>query len=100
MICKCMRLASRSAIESPSSANSGSYASSGVSSELDEAWRGLDFLEDSRSEEREEGRKGVVGRERGRRVLEEGRWCVLPAEGMGVDILRVFCSGDSEVVVL
>ena len=59
-----MKLASRSAIESVSSANCGSSASSGISP-LCEEWYAL-FCE-LRREEREEGRRGVVGREMGER---------------------------------
>src|SRR5277367_2883062 len=59
--CKCMKLASKSAIESDSSANAGSNDSRGAS----DAPMRLD-LPDSR----DEGRKGVVGRDVGRRLLE------------------------------
>ena len=59
-----MKLASRSAIESVSSANCASSESSG-NLPLCEEWYAL-FCE-LRREEREEGRKGVVGREMGER---------------------------------
>ena len=43
-------------------------------------------LPDSRREEREDGRRGVVGRERGRRVVEVERWMLLlPAWGVVED---------------
>lgn len=39
-------------------------------------------LPDSRSDDREDGRKGVVGRERGRRVVELERLVLLSAGGV------------------
>jgi hypothetical protein len=77
MICRCMKLASRSAIESDSSANSGSKTSRGRGPLLD--------LPDSRREEREDARRGVVGRESGRRVAELERLVLLPAWGVVED---------------
>src|ERR1700760_4434155 len=53
--CKCMKLASKSAIESDNSANSGSNTSSGTSLVLPTL-----FLADSRREDLEDGLKGVV----------------------------------------
>jgi hypothetical protein len=70
--CRCIKLASRSAMESDSSANAGSNASSGAS----DAPPMLDFP-DSRKEEREEGRNGVVGRDVGLRVLDPERLTLL-----------------------
>lgn len=72
-----MKLASKSAIESESSAKEGSNASRGTS---EAPLR--DALPDSRSEEREDGRRGVVGRDIGRRVAEVERWLLLPAWGV------------------
>jgi hypothetical protein len=72
--CKCMKLASKSAIESDSSANAGSNTSKGAF----DAPPMLD-LPDSRREEREEGRSGVVGRESGLRLPEVERFTLLPA---------------------
>lgn len=68
MICKCMKLASRSAMESESSAKAGSKLSRGNA----EPPPVLD-LPDSRKEEREAGRKGVVGRETGLRLADTAR---------------------------
>jgi hypothetical protein len=73
-----MKLASRSAIESESSANAGSKASRGASDAPPKL-----PLPDSRREEREDGRRGVVGRERGRRLPEVDRLMLLPP-GWGV----------------
>lgn len=53
---KCIRFASRSAMASDSSPNCGSKASSGNG-----AW--LLALAESRKDDREEGRNGVVGRD-------------------------------------
>ena len=80
MSCKCMRLASRSAIESASSANCGSRASSGASfcELVDWAW-----VVEARKEEREEGRRGVVGRDVGERERVRLRGWV----GRGWDIV-------------
>ena len=74
MICKCMKLASKSAVESDSSAKEGSNASRGTA---DAPLK--DALPDSCREEREDGRRGVVGRESGRRVADVDRWLLLPA---------------------
>ncbi|CAL3971694.1 unnamed protein product [Diplocarpon coronariae] len=63
--CMFMKLSSKSAIESDSSANEGSNASRGAY----DAPPMLAFP-DSRKDEREEGRRGVVGREIGLRVPE------------------------------
>jgi len=67
-----MKFASKSAIESDSSAKAGSKVSTGAS----DAPATLD-LPDSRREEREDGRKGVVGRETGLRVPDVGRFTLL-----------------------
>lgn len=63
--CKCMKLASKSAIESENSAKVGSNDSRGAA----DAPMMLD-LPDSRNDDRDEGRNGVVGRDVGRRLLE------------------------------
>lgn len=55
---KCIMLASRSAMASDSSAKAGSKALSGKAPSLAEP-----PLAESRRDEREEGRRGVVGRE-------------------------------------
>ena len=60
--CKCMKFASRSAIESDSSAKAGSKDSRGNSEEPAPAAK----LWESLREVLELGRKGVVGREEGR----------------------------------
>lgn len=60
-----MKLASKSAIESDSSAKAGSNDSRGAS----DAPRRLD-MPDSPKDDRDEGRKGVVGRDVGLRLLE------------------------------
>jgi hypothetical protein len=70
--CKCMKLASKSAIESDNSAKAGSNDSRGAS----DAPMMLD-LPDSRNDDREEGRKGVVGRDVGRRLLEPDLFVLL-----------------------
>ncbi len=72
--CKCRKVAAKSAIESDSSAKDGSKASRGTS-ELPLR----DALPDSRNEDREEWRRGVVGRESGLRVAELERLLLLPA---------------------
>lgn len=79
-----MKLASRSAIESDSSANEGSNASRGTSEDPPR-----DALPDSRNEEREDGRRGVVGRERGLRVPEVERLVLLPACGVAEEDMMV-----------
>ena len=65
-------------MESDNSANDGSKASSGRVSDTPPT---LAF-QDSRREDREDGRKGVVGRERGLRVPELDRFALLPAWGV------------------
>jgi hypothetical protein len=75
--CKCIKFASRSAIESESSAKEGSKASRGTS----DAPLML-ALPDSRSDDREDGRRGVVGREMGLRLPEVERLMLLPACGV------------------
>lgn len=76
---KCMKFASKSAKLSFNSAKDGSKASSGRS----DAPRKL-ALPDSRREDRDEGRRGVVGRERGLRVPEVDLFALLPASVWGV----------------
>ena len=71
--CRCMRLASRSAIESDNSAKAGSSESKG---KLDEAPPPGVNVWLSRNDVRELGRSGVVGRERGR-LREDKRLVVL-----------------------
>jgi hypothetical protein len=61
MSCKCIRFASRSAIESLSSANCGSRCSKPV------GIVSFGSAVDARKEEREEARRGVVGRDMGER---------------------------------
>lgn len=73
--------ASRSAMLSESSAKPGSSASIGVAAELSDPW-GRERL--PRSDPRDGGRSGVVGREGGFLVWEEGR--------------RVCCDADCGVV--
>lgn len=67
---------------SDNSANAGSKASMGVS-ELPP----LALLRDSRREDREEGRRGVVGREIGRWVEVERFWVLLVGRGVVEDML-------------
>jgi hypothetical protein len=83
--CICMKLASKSAIESDSSAKAGSKDSKGAS----EAPATLDFLPDSRRDERDDGRRGVVGRERGLRLPDVERFTLLPAWGVVEDDIVV-----------
>jgi len=71
--CRCIKLASKSAIESDSSAKAGSKLSRGSS----DAPPVLD-LPDSRRDDLEEGRKGVVGRETGLRVADVDLLLPLP----------------------
>ena len=75
-----MKLASRSAIESDNSAKAGSNASRGASDGPP-----ILALPDSRREEREEGRSGVVGRDRGLRLPEVELFVLLPAWGVVED---------------
>lgn len=70
-------------MESDNSAKAGSNASMGASEIPPPAL----FRPDSRKEEREEGRRGVVGREMGRRVPEVERLMLLVAWGVVEDIL-------------
>jgi hypothetical protein len=72
-----MKFASRSAIESDNSAKEGSKASRGTSHAPPKL-----ALPDSRREEREEGRRGVVGREMGLRLPDVERLILLPACGV------------------
>jgi hypothetical protein len=87
--CRCIKLASKSAIESDNSANAGSKASRGAS-----VAPPMLVFPDSRNEDLEEGRKGVVGRESGLRLPEPDRLVLLPACGVvEEDILDCQCSG-------
>jgi hypothetical protein len=79
MSCKCMKLASRSARLSLSSANWGSRASRAVEAEGLVEWV-YEADWELRREEREEGRRGVVGREMGER--ERGRWVDMLLDGL------------------
>jgi hypothetical protein len=72
--CKCIKFASKSAIESDNSANEGSNASRGNSEPPP-----TEALADSLKEDLEEGRSGVVGLEIGLRVPEWERLVLLPA---------------------
>jgi hypothetical protein len=75
--CRCMKLASRSAMESASSANAGSRASMADLPPL----IGLTYPAPpvpSRKDDLELGRKGVVGREEGP-LWREAERCTLPA---------------------
>lgn len=69
-------------MESESSANAGSKASRGASDAPPKL-----PLPDSRSDERDEGRRGVVGRERGRRLPEVERLMLPPAWGVPEDMM-------------
>lgn len=71
-----MKLASKSAIESDNSAKAGSKASRGAS----DAPPMLAFP-DSRKEDLEDGRKGVVGRDKGLRLPEFDRFVLLRLGG-------------------
>lgn len=73
-------MASKSAIESVNSAKAGSSESSGVSPKLD--------FPDSRKEEREDGRNGVVGRLFGLRVRDPDRFMLL-SRGVVEDMARM-----------
>jgi hypothetical protein len=79
--CTCIRLASRSAIPSENSAKAGSSSSSGrgsasrSSSGLSPWTRRRRALAESRRDEREMGRRGVVGREGGLRERDAERRC-------------------------
>lgn len=62
--CRCIKFASRSAIESVNSANCGSNASSGKAPDCEELCA---LFCELRRDERDDGRRGVVGREIGER---------------------------------
>lgn len=70
--CKCIKLASRSAMPSANSANAGSSASSGDASVFPRVG-----VCEERRELRDGGRSGVVGRAGGvcERVLDDERFC-------------------------
>jgi hypothetical protein len=98
-----MKFASRSAIESDSSAKAGSKISKGAS----EMPPMLD-LPDSRKEDLEDGRRGVVGRDVGRRVFEPDR-LTLSSSGLFEDDIMIadlfafvssFCTEALEHIVL
>ena len=78
-----MKFASKSAIESDSSANAGSKDSRGESDTAP-----MLALPVSRKDEREEGRNGVVGREVGRRLTEPDL-LVLPPSGVAEDDIYI-----------
>lgn len=82
---KCIMLASRSATASDSSAKAGSKAFRGNGSEPPSTLR----LAESRNEEREEGRRGVVGRDV--RVLELERLALLSWADSLADIAGCVC---------
>ena len=85
MSCMCIKLASKSAIESLSSANAGSKASSGKAEVLTPKRPGVNVWL-SRRLVRDEGRSGVEGRDGGLRLAEVERlegWLesfILPVE--------------------
>jgi hypothetical protein len=83
MSCRCIKFASRSAIESVSSANCASSASSGKPP-LCEGWYAL-FWE-LRREEREDGRRGVVGRDMGERCGRRLREFERGAEEVSISV--------------
>lgn len=99
--CRCMKLASRSAIESLSSANCGSRASRARAGTTP-------LLCDPRNDDLEEGRRGVVGRDTGerdrgrtgRRLREAERGCSMFDEAReGFDVVqtlyrRMCCNYD------
>lgn len=93
--CKCMRFASKSAIESDNSAKAGSNDSRGAC----DAPIALD-LPDSLNDDRDKGRRGVVGRDVGRRVLEPDL-LVLLSRGVVEDdmIMNVVCLLPLEVLI-
>lgn len=70
--CRCMKFASRSAIESLNSAKAGSSDSSGKAEVLAPRLPGVKVWL-SRREVREDGRRGVEGRDGGLRVAEMER---------------------------
>lgn len=77
-------------MESDSSAKAGSKASRGAL-----AYPLVLFLAESRSDEREEGRRGVVGREAGCRVAECERLALgLLGRGVVVIVFAVGGGGD------
>ncbi len=73
---KCIKFASRSAIESASSANAGSKVFRGKCAPPETL-----SLADSRNEDREDGRSGVVGR--GVRLLEVERFALESRASLG-----------------
>jgi hypothetical protein len=76
-------------MESDNSANAGSKASRGALDRLPEA-----FFAESWREDLDEGRRGVVGRERGRRGAEVDLFALLPP-AWGVVEAIFFCLGFS-----
>jgi hypothetical protein len=78
---KCIKFASRSVIESANSANAGSKTLSGNGA----SWSAL-FRADSRKDDRDEGRSGVIGR--GVRGLETDRF--LPSSQPGLMVILRF----------
>ncbi|KAM3070126.1 hypothetical protein ACMFMF_008479 [Clarireedia jacksonii] len=80
-----MKFASKSAMESDNSAKAGSKASRGALDRPSEA-----FFAESWREDLDEGRSGVVGRERGRRGADVDRFVLLPLARGVVEAIILF----------